>query len=664
MADTLIAIRVTPNQWLDDDVFARLLTFLGHWSGTIDEIVLFTSATHAPLPLAEVERRSIILGQRMLQARARGYRIGINVLATIGHHEENLPYSLAEPWPRVTDLEGRVSWGSYCPGSPALLGYVARLYRLMAQAGPDFIWVDDDVRLLGHMPIKATCFCDDCICRFSHAVGASFTRESLARILQSVPSANRDVWRSCWLQHNRQLVTALLHTIEQAVHQIDPRIQIGFMTGDRFYEGYAFTEWASALEGPQSGPARWRPGGGFYADDAYMGLVEKAHEVGRQVSQLPAPITIIQSEIENFPYHKLRKSVEITVLEAAAHMASGATGLAFNILTQHADPLDEYEPFLDRIAQARHFFHSLREATLRAPTLGVWPAWNRDVFVDSGGEGNWFEANATMEALRRPYVLAELGIPIAYTQEHASVTALAGPLPAAFSHESLQRIFQKGVLMDARALQTLTYMGVSEWTGVRLAGVIERDVTEMLSNHPFNGQFGGWSRDCRQSFWPQPAYRLESLAPEVQVLAHLKDYANNDWGPSMTAYENDLGGRVVVMGYYPWTLVHNLAKSSQIKAICQWLSWDTLPAIATTYARSVVWARRSHDGILTIIVLNASLDPAPHLALRVRAIATSVRRLDIDRGREELATIPDGQEHVRVVLRNVKPWSIHLLQVL
>src|SRR5690606_15089664 len=127
----------------------------------------------------------------------------------------------------------------------------------------------------------------------------------------------------------------------------------------------------------------WRPGGGFYADDAYMGLVEKAHDIGRQVSQLPQPATIVQSEIENFPYQKLRKSVEITVLEGAAHMAAGATGLAFNVLdlfSQPRDTLTAYAPFLDRIAQVRPFYQRLQESAGRGIVRGLWPAWHRDIF--------------------------------------------------------------------------------------------------------------------------------------------------------------------------------------------------------------------------------------------------------------------------------------------
>ena len=53
--------------------------------------------------------------------------------------------------------------------------------------------------------------------------------------------------------------------------------------------------------------------------------------MGRQVSALPDWVVTIQSEIENFPYHRLKKSAHITALEAASHIAAGCTGAAFNV---------------------------------------------------------------------------------------------------------------------------------------------------------------------------------------------------------------------------------------------------------------------------------------------------------------------------------------------
>jgi hypothetical protein len=165
-----ISFRIGTPQWLPDQRYRELLALFEKYKGVTDEITFFTSFTHPNLPLEEMKRRCEILAQRIVQARALGYRSGINVLSTMGHHEENLPNSLAGDYTPVTDIGGGVSRGSLCPNDPNLQDYVRQIYQLTAAANPDYIWVDDDVRLMGHMPVGLTCFCNHCLeVRFRHA---------------------------------------------------------------------------------------------------------------------------------------------------------------------------------------------------------------------------------------------------------------------------------------------------------------------------------------------------------------------------------------------------------------------------------------------------------------------------------------------------------------
>jgi hypothetical protein len=61
----------------------------------------------------------------MEAARAQGYRSGINVLATLGHHEENLPNSLSGDYTPMTDPAGGVCRGTLCPNDDRLRAYIA-----------------------------------------------------------------------------------------------------------------------------------------------------------------------------------------------------------------------------------------------------------------------------------------------------------------------------------------------------------------------------------------------------------------------------------------------------------------------------------------------------------------------------------------------------------
>ena len=657
----LIAFRIGVPLWETDDRLTELLEFFARHAGAVDELAFFTSATHPPLPLDEMERRAARLRVVMARVRGRGMRAGINILATMGHHEENLPHSLATSWQRVMDIHGKTCLGSFCPAQLELLDYARRIYAAMAEAEPDFIWVDDDVRLASHQPVGCTCFCDYCLQQFAKESGRTFTRVQLAEAFDSGSLEDRLKLRRQWLEHNRKVIDNLFRVIEEAVHKVKRGLPLGFMTGDRFYEGFAFERWARTLSGPGRAPVRWRPGGGFYSDEALLGLVDKANGVGRQVAALPTEVTVIQSELENFPYQLLRKSAHTTMTEAGAYMAAGTTGTAFNVLTQYKDPLDEYISLYDQIAQSRAFYSEMQAALGRSRALGVWPAWNRDLFSVVNVDGKWLSRGKM--PLSEPYVLGEIGIPLCYDSRGRTATALCGAAPLAFSSDELREMFSGGVLLDVDAWHALKRLGLEGWTGVAAVDGIDRDATEVLSKHALNGRFAGWSRDCRQSFrsWWERAYRLRPQGEAVEDLARMVDYGDVDLGACMTAFVNELGGRVVVMGYYPWTQIHSLPKSSQMKALCGWLSHDRLPVVSESYAKVVLWVREGARGQRAVVLLNASLDPLDSVSVRFAATAQRFVHVAMTGQRRELRAESVAEQQVRVTLAGVAPWSMHLL---
>ncbi len=614
----LIMFRIAPNHWIDDRGLDRLLDFLRPYSDSIDEVALFTGYTHAPLPLDTLERRFSRMAAVMPAIRRTlNARVGINVLATMGHHEENLDSSLGEPWQRLVDPSGRRCRGSFCPSDPAMLSYVESLYAAVAEAGPDFIWVDDDVRLMGHAPVSATCFCNLCVDRFNAEYGTGYVRETLVSSLDGGGDEALELRRR-WLEHNRNKIADLLSRVERAVHSVSPGLPLGMMTGDRFYEGYDFGSWTVALSGDDRSPVIWRPGGGFYWDDRLSGMFEKAHDIGRQTAALPGEVDVIQSEIENFPYQLMKKSVRTTMLETVAHIAAGATGAALNVLGGFPEPLDEYQPFLDSVREFRPFLAKLRDTLGRSPVLGVFPAWNRDILAFSGTRSDWFGGPSILEALKRQYVLSEIGIPTCYSREGSRVSTLSGATPLAFDDDELTDLLRGGVLMDVAAWHSLKRRGLEHLTGVEPVESFDHDASELITDHPLNGAGRLRMRDCRQSFWPETAHRLGPLSDDTVVLSELRDYDGNNLGPCMTGYENELGGRVVVAGYYPWRLMHNLGKSAQLKAVLSWLSRDSLPVVVEDFAKVVAWARGG-DGMTSAVVLfNASLDHIDSLRLRVR----------------------------------------------
>lgn len=224
-----ISLRVGVGQWLNPKRREELLALVKEYRETLDEVAFFTGFTHPPLPLAEIQCRAAVLAGLLPQFRALGISAGINHLATIGHLDENLENSLREPWQHLVDFDGSQSASCYCAADPRMQEYIRSCYVALAKAKPDFLWVDDDLRMESHGPIRYACFCHLCMATFSKETGKPWTRELLVAALRSGPRPDRLALRRQWLAHNRAYLRGLFGTIRAAVDDVNPAIPLGLM---------------------------------------------------------------------------------------------------------------------------------------------------------------------------------------------------------------------------------------------------------------------------------------------------------------------------------------------------------------------------------------------------------------------------------------------------
>lgn len=652
-----ISFRIGVPVWISESRSTELFDLFDRYKGVTDEITFFTSETHPPIPLDEFKRRAGILKGRMKEARKRGYRTGINILSSIGHHNENLDNSLKGSYTNMTNIDGAVCNGSFCPNDDNMRGYIREIYQSASLANPDYIWIDDDIRF-GHMPVGNGCFCDNCLAIFEKEAGVRYTRETLKKALNEGPAELKLQVRKAWLQHNRNTIAHLFRMIEGTVHAINPAIALGFMTGDRFYEGYDFDNWAKILAGPNHAPVMWRPGGGFYEDSNTRELVGKSHDVGRQVSLLPAEVLSVQSEIENFPYQRLKKAAGSVVLEACSHMAAGCTGAAFNVLSMYDEPLDEYEPLVARLQESRPFFDLVAKTLGRTPISGVQTFWNKDSYITGNLDGgNWTSAGNPLVS----HEFYDIGLPICYSNKQALVTLLGKDEVFALSRDEITRLLSGGVYLDVPALQQLNEMGFGNLTGFEVVKSENKDRIEKFAGHPLNGNFAGRKRDNRQSFWNSPGYTLRTSSGKAETLSFLVDYTGQQVAPLTTGiFENELGGRICVAGYYPWTFMGNLSKSSQMKAVFRWLSKDALPGYIASFHKMNLWIRDAENGKISLAFTNSSFDAATNVVLMLKTTGKTLRVYDMACKEAKIQSTGEDGPYRKFVIPEVGPWQMRL----
>ncbi len=645
--------------WETDDAFGRLLDLMKEYRPVVDEVALFETITHhLYIPLDEYAQRMELAAQRLDVCREAGIpSVGINVLCTIGHINEGWSYMPPLPFQAMVGHDGGVSTGCACPNTPEMRAYVQAKYKLVAAARPDFIWVDDDIRM-HHHGVAWGCFCPTCLDLFAKKAGRKYEREELARAFDE-PAQGR--LRHLWIEQNIESLESLLGDVAAAIHQVDPQILIGKMStgvGWTTYSGQALERWYTALHATKA-----RPGGGFYSDATPMEMYGKAIECGCQRASLPPAVTDVQYELENFPYQRLKKSATAVVNECTLALAYGLNGVAFNMLgtpTTQEDIL----PWMQSIPPARPMWEKLVAHTIGLPTAGLWPAWSSQLMAKRAvRQGESWLGRQPQYDITRPVTLGEIGLPIAADAPGCGVV-LCGRVAEAFSDVELKDMLAGGVLMDSSTLEVLAERGLDHLTGVRLAKRLDNGMMERFTDDELNGRAAGQLRDARIEFWGDAKGMgdvLEPVAAGVHILTTMEDYFYRPQGPSMTGFENELGGRVVVMGYAPWIFLHSAGKRLQLQNVADWISHGTMPLRVDETVPLVSVVRISADRQRgAVLLLNAGMDEIPEANVQMRFATRQARLLAIGQDDRVLELQP-GKTGGRITLRNIPPWSSRVI---
>lgn len=281
--------------------------------------------------------------------------------------------------------------------------------------------------------------------------------------------------------------------------------------------------------------------------------------------------------------------------------------------------------------------------------------WNKDSFAAS-----WYSGGSIFPDDE----MFDLGIPSAYDGQYAQVYALTRTVVLALSDDQIRDILSKGVYMDGPTLDLLNERGFGDLIGFKTIRTDSVDrMTEFLP-HPINGEYASRRCDNRQSFvwWLYPAYLLEKTDPKAQSLAQLLDYSFEPVHDCcMGVFENKLGGRICVQGYYPWTFLENLSRSAQLKSVMRWLSKDTLPGYIASYHKINLWIRQSQNGKIALAFTNASFDPAENVILKLRTDHKIIKLYDMDCKELIIQSDESDGPYQKFVIPHVDPWQIRLL---
>lgn len=615
-----------------------------------DEFWIFLSeeTSHAYDPLDRVAEKCERFRIAAERVRARGIRVGINPWPTFGADGGPVPGEPPMPFQPMVGFDGKASGRVACPISPEFLEYTRQRFRLFAQTGCDFIWVDDDCRFTHLGGASFPCFCPRCVSGFEN--GRYQNRETLIAALNA--PENREL-RRAWSAYSARRLAAYCSVVRAAVDEVDPSIETPFMS-----VGYSHTTFSGdyihrCMEALRSKAAR--PGHGFYWDEKPMGMFEKVYEMSRQLSDMPQrALEDVQYEEESHPCTPLNKAAGTRLIEAVLSIWGGCTGIAMNHLHDAGGktPFAHLAPETALLGRNRAFFDRYLSFAAELPQAGIWAAFS--AWTMSGmkiGADGWFrEGGEDYNANRFVREWPVFGIPVTADPRGAYATLLQGRMPDVFSDTELDDIFQKPVFLDGQALEALWERGFGERAGARVEG---RGVgSEELAPCEYTREFEG---ACRPTLSDR-IYTLRPVSDRTQTLAYLAAPYGGEKKICAVKHKN-----VVTLGFDPYAftgtpghmkLMRSLEKTFGARVWIEPTDDYNLPRVA-------VFAR-ADEHRAAVLLINSETTRAAPFRVCFTGDAKRVTILGFDR-LEQAADPQRGKKCVYFTVETMEPWQTLLL---
>lgn len=633
----------------DAKSFQELLEVMTEGTSAADEFWLFISepSNYCYEPLETIAARCETYKRPAAMLRERGIRVGINPWPTFGSDEAYYADNGRPkmPFPPMIGYDGNVSIGCACPVSPEFLAYSKARYKLFAQAGCEFVWVDDDCRFTHLGGVKYPCFCPNCVRNFES--GQFKDRETLVQALNQ--PENHDLRRK-WSAYGAERLAKYCAAVREAVDEVDPSIQTPFMS-----VGYSHTTFSGdyikrCMEALRANAAR--PGHGFYWDNTPMGMFDKVMEVSRQIVTMPESVLDdVQYEEESCPMSVLNKSADTRMLEMLLSVWAGCNGVAMNHLQDcgGAHPYRYLDYELNLIKNNRALFDRYLSFAAPLPQCGIWAAFSEWAAADMKvGENGWFdEGNPDYNASLCVAEWPNFGFPITADPKGAYATLLQGRNAELFTDAQIEEMFASPLILDGLALQVLWERGFGEKTGVRIAEASFNGL-EKIAPSKYAGDFAGATRSGIFG----PIYNLEPLNDEVEVLSlRTRPYGIPD-APCAARYRN-----VVVLGLAPYQFTGTPARLHVMRELHKSLGALVLLNPTDEYdpPRVSTWVR-GNENRATVLLINAETSPTRPFEVMFRGSAQSAVSAGLNRADVSLSTRREG-EYICARIEGMQPWE-------
>lgn len=587
-------------------------------------VLLFTANVDTEpglLTMDEVQKRAARIKTVVPLFLDAGFDVHINVHSTLGHGSPTANTVERLGFQPMIDHLGQASDTAPCPLDPAFLAYAAELYGRVAATGASAVWIDDDMRYMGHGTAGTGCFCLRHLERTGERLGRAVSREEIIELIMleyPVPTPERLAWQTA----NNDAMIELTQTIRAAVDAVNLEVELGLMTVGTYAHASEGRDTPTLLEALNPKHTRWfRPGAGFWNDERPRDVVEKTEDALRQ-TVLAGTNVLPVSEVENYPRTRATKSNTILELELSLNALAGLSNQNLNLFSTLQSIDESYDDVADLLAEKRPWLDAVATEIDGTKRIGVGIAAHEVIGSLLPPVGTDFIGARTWSP-----ILARLGIPLG--EPTGAPHFISDRMADIIEPEHIGALATDGIVLDGPALARIHQRGIGGLLGlksVRSTGVCGY---ERLTGDTLNGVFTerllSWRRGENSGAWvPEPS------SPGAHMLSRFLGVGGSDLGPAIVATEIPGGGRVVML---PWALpdahqIVNDIRREQLQALMVWASRGCLPVRVTGSPNVYPVVRTNDDDTRRLLALtNLSYDTAQNAVAQLDTGFWKVERL-------------------------------------
>lgn len=574
-ADTFkMILRLWPAHHTDSVLRNEVIEALYRYPGVMNEVWLCME--FETLSLQKHRQSAEAMAQATQQFRKAGVEVSIQGIS-LGHGDNFESGAEGDyedmTWGTIVGANGVRTLTSHCPRQPAFHRYLEQEYTLYAErCKPNFIWLDDDLRITYHTPARQLCFCDLCLSEFNRQQGSHWTRETLVEALER--NEGEGEVRRQWIAFTQESLAEVARVIGRSIHKVSPSTGMGLQHANfhrELQEGHDWNPIFAAMREETGRAPASRPGNGFYDDHAPRGMIVKAYDMARQIRRLDPSIRQIASEVEGYRHCATGKSPYGLCVESQLYLAMGATQLSYAIICAASEPMSWYaDNYFKPLAAWRPFYEEYVRFNRGTEPGGVDPYVSPDQVLRTPMEGEPFFNWSVTGSGAFVYDLAALGIPFTPDGHYASLR-----------------------MMDAEAVE----------------GLPRQEAVSMFASQPIMLDASAWAETQRRE--------LDTLLQRIPTPDSLAD---------VVCYRGVRGGRVAVVASYS-AAISNAERMKLLYAM-DWLCEGRLPVRSESAAQLTVVPRVDPQGALrSVTVLNSTISEQRQVRLRLRGCPAKGTRL-------------------------------------